>query len=56
VKEKAFNYNQYEKFKSKQLRAFKKTDGYQRIKEQGWSNRYLKYNIARFTSKILYED
>jgi len=63
MKEKQFNYKEYEEFKKEQFDAFKKTDEYEKIrtnlKKKGWSNESIdslvQYQIIEYSSKILIE-
>ena len=55
TKEKQLKYKDYEKFKRKQFRAFKKTEAYKNLRKLGRTNDYLRFNVTDYTSKILIE-
>jgi len=62
-KEKRYNYKEYEKFKEKQFQAFKRTDEYNKLKDElqkegssaDFIDSFLRSFVTEYTSKILTE-
>jgi len=63
--EKQFGYEEYEKFKEKQFQAFKKTDEYEKLKEDlkkegdnsdAFIENFLRIFVIDYSSKILVEE
>src|SRR5690606_31008913 len=61
MKEKRFEYKEYERFKERQFQAFKKTEGYKKIKAdlrkdgstEEFIDSFLQNFVIEYTSKIL---